>query len=135
MLHDFVTIYRDAIILGARAKMVIRHAPLAPAVGAGGGMPLMLTRLSQSLQLETTTARVSTNRIRTPSIHVRHLWALGFSALQVVHGYEDICQAITELAFELDTPIALEDFQTLDYCLDSAIAEALTEHALYDHVN
>ena len=31
---------------------------------------------------------------------------------QVVHDYGDVCQAITELAVELDTPISTNDFRT-----------------------
>ena len=48
---------------------------------------------------------------------------------QVVHDYGDICQAITELAIEQRAPISAEEFHTLNRCLDTAIAEAVTEHA------
>ena len=47
---------------------------------------------------------------------------------QVVHDYGDICQAITELAVEMDAPISTEDFRTLNRCLDDAIAGAVTEY-------
>src|SRR5207248_11266771 len=59
----------------------------------------------------------------------RSLLALGFNVSQVVHDYGDICQAITELALDQNAPIAIEEFHTLNRCLDTAIAEALTEHA------
>ena len=48
---------------------------------------------------------------------------------QVVHDYGDICQAITELAVKQNAPITTEEFKTLNGCLDTAIAEAVTEHA------
>jgi signal transduction histidine kinase len=48
---------------------------------------------------------------------------------QVVHDYGDICQTITALAVEQRAPIAVEEFHTLNRCLDTAIAEAVTEHA------
>ena len=48
---------------------------------------------------------------------------------QVVHDYGDICQAITELALERHAPITTDEFHTLNRCLDTAIAEAVTEHA------
>ena len=48
---------------------------------------------------------------------------------QVVHDYGDICQAVTELAVEQNAPITTEEFHTLNRCLDTAIAEAVTEHA------
>jgi signal transduction histidine kinase len=52
---------------------------------------------------------------------------------QVVHDYGDICQVITELAIERKAPISAEDFHTLNRCLDTAIAEAVTEHGRLQH--
>jgi signal transduction histidine kinase len=46
---------------------------------------------------------------------------------QVVHDYGDICQSITELALEQNSPIGTDDFRTLNRCLDDAIAGAVTE--------
>ena len=53
---------------------------------------------------------------------------MGFNISQVVHDYGDICQAITEIAVEQHLPITTEEFHTLNRCLDTAIAEAVTEH-------
>ncbi len=47
----------------------------------------------------------------------------------MVHNYGDICQVITALAAEQQAPITVEEFHTLNRCLDTAIAEAVTEHA------
>ena len=41
----------------------------------------------------------------------------------------DICQAITEIALEQHVPLTVEEFHTLNRCLDIAIAEAVTEHS------
>ena len=38
-----------------------------------------------------------------------------------------ICQAITEIALEPHAPITVEEFHTLNRCLDTAIAEAVAE--------
>jgi signal transduction histidine kinase len=57
------------------------------------------------------------------------LMGLGFSIAQVVQGYGDICQAITELAVALEAPITADEFRTLNRCLDEVIAEAVTEFA------
>jgi hypothetical protein len=46
---------------------------------------------------------------------------------QVVHDYGDLCQAITDLAVERDAPFAIDEFRTLNRCLDNAIADAVTE--------
>jgi signal transduction histidine kinase len=47
----------------------------------------------------------------------------------VVHDYGDICQTITALAVEQRAPISVAEFHVLNRCLDTAIAEAVTEHA------
>jgi signal transduction histidine kinase len=45
-----------------------------------------------------------------------------------VHDYGDVCQAVTELAVEMNAPISTEDFRMLNRCLDDAIAGAVTEY-------
>jgi len=41
--------------------------------------------------------------------------------------YGDLCQAITDWAFELDAVIEIDEFRTRNRCLDNAIANAVTE--------
>jgi hypothetical protein len=129
MWHDFVTMYRDAIISRARDKMVTRSWPYEPTVEPENAVPLLLTQLSELLRLETTATPSCKDNGASAVPDGRHLRKLGFSVSQVIHGYGDICQAITEVAFQLKRPLAVEEFQTLDHCLDNAIAEAVTEHA------
>jgi signal transduction histidine kinase len=50
----------------------------------------------------------------------------GFTVDQVVHDYGDLCQAITDLAFERTMPFQVDEFRTLNRCLDDAIAAAVT---------
>ena len=57
----------------------------------------------------------------------RELYQHGFTVEQVVHDYGDLCQAITDLAFERNAPIEVDEFRTLNRCLDNAIAVAVTE--------
>jgi len=60
--------------------------------------------------------------------HGRSLLLQGCSVSQLVHSYGDVCQAITDLAVALAAPISVEDFRTLNRCLDDAIASAVTEY-------
>jgi hypothetical protein len=69
------------------------------------------------------------NIATTAALHGHDLLALGFSIDEVVHDYGDVCQAVTELAVELDAPISAADFHTLNRCLDNAIASAVTAWA------
>ncbi|MGI8811885.1 MAG: sensor histidine kinase [Pyrinomonadaceae bacterium] len=63
----------------------------------------------------------------TAAQHGRQLLNDGFSIDHVVHNYGDLCQAITGLAVEADFPIDVDEFRTLNRCLDNGIAEAVTE--------
>jgi len=54
---------------------------------------------------------------------------MGLTVGQVVHGYGDVCQVVTELAVQQKVPISSEDFRLMNLCLDDAIAGAVTEYA------
>ena len=130
MLHEFVTTHRDTIIARTRDKVSARPWPPASPQELEHGVPLFLTQLSETLRWETTATPFSPTAIGSSAArHGRDLVALGFNVSQVVHDYGDICQAITELALERDAPVTTEEFHTLNRCLDTAIAEAVTEHA------
>ena len=50
----------------------------------------------------------------------------GFTIKQVVQGYGDVCQVVTELALEHLAPISTKDFRALNACLDTATTEAVS---------
>jgi signal transduction histidine kinase len=130
MLYEFITTYRDAIIARARAKLTARPWPAASALELQNGVPLFLTQLSETLRSESSGGTPSQAAIgSTATRRGAELLALGFTVSQVVHDYGDICQAVTELAIEQNAPITTDEFKTLNRCLDTAIAEAVTEHA------
>ena len=130
MLHQFITANRDRII--ARTTEQVRKRPWPP-VAAGEvehGVPLFLTQLCETLRLESTGAPFAGDAIgATAARHGGELLKLGFTVSQVVHDYGDICQAITAEGTEQQVPITIEEFHTLNRCLDTAIAGAVTEHA------
>jgi signal transduction histidine kinase len=129
MLYEFIRMHREDI--EGRARNRVRSRPW-PAVSSGEiehGVPLFLTQLSETLRLEATATPFASDAIgSTAARHGAELLAAGFNVAQVVHDYGDICQAITELAVEQHAPITVEEFHTLNRCLDTAIAEAVTEH-------
>jgi signal transduction histidine kinase len=130
MLYEFITTYRDPIIARAREKVTDRPWPLVSTSELEHGVPLFLSQLCETLRWETTPTPFSQKTIGDSAVkHGRELRALGFNISQVVHDYGDICQAITEVAVEQHLPITTEEFHTLNRCLDTAIAEAVTEHA------
>ena len=62
-------------------------------------------------------------------LHGGELRKAGFTLAQVVHGYGDVCQAVTGLAVEQEVGISSDEFKTLNRCLDEAIGQAVTEFA------
>jgi signal transduction histidine kinase len=129
MLYEFITTYRDPIIARSREKLTDRPWPLVSTSELEHGVPLFLTQLCDTLRCETRPTPLSQKIIGASATrHGRELRALGFNISQVVHDYGDICQAITEVAVEQHVPITTEEFHTLNRCLDTAIAEAVTEH-------
>jgi signal transduction histidine kinase len=93
-------------------------------------VPLFLTQLAETLRLEATETPFPPGDIGSAAArHGEELLGAGFTVSQVVHDYGDVCQAITQIAVEQKAPITVEEFHTLNRCLDTAIAEAVTSHA------
>jgi signal transduction histidine kinase len=129
MLYEFIAMHRGEIVTRTRDRLRGRPWPSVSSQEIEHGVPLFLTQLSETLRLETTAAPYSSDAIgSTARRHGAELLAAGFNISQVVHDYGDICQAITEIAVEQHAPMTVEEFHTLNRCLDTAIAEAVTEH-------
>ena len=143
MLHKFLTDNRADLIDRCRLKVAQRHTPRVTDKELVHGIPLFLDQLIKTLQVEQTSEPMQSRRISGPSggglvmseisvtamRHGRELLHWGFTVDQVVHDYGDLCQAITDLAFERGAPIEVDEFRTLNRCLDNGIADAVTEFA------
>ena len=129
-LYEFITLNRDAIIALTSNRFQGRPWPSISAPELCEGVPLFLSQLADTLRLEKTDAPLGSDAIGTTAAkHGAELLKRGFNVNQVVHVYGDVCQAITQLALDKNAPISVEEFKTLNGCLDTAIAEAVTEHA------
>jgi signal transduction histidine kinase len=141
MMHVFLENNRQDLIERCRAKVALRPGRAATAQQLQNGVPLFLEQLIATLSIEQTTEPMNSRKISGPSgggaalsemgvsaaQHGRELLDLGFTVDQVVHDYGDLCQAITDLAYERDAPFLVDEFRTLNRCLDNAIADAVTE--------
>ncbi|MBK5257818.1 MAG: sensor histidine kinase, partial [Vicinamibacteria bacterium] len=124
MLQDFVLANTRELIARARAKVATRTSPLPTEEEMKNGVPLFLSQLIDRLRLRTT----NSDAIEASATgHGGELHKMGFSVSQVVHGYGDVCQAITQLADEKHARIAVDEFQVFNACLDDAIAHSVTE--------
>jgi signal transduction histidine kinase len=126
MLIEFIGAHRAGLISRTQAKVTRRLAPRPTEGELTSGVPLFLDQLVDTLRH--TPASTSRAMDHGAAVHGAALLNRGYTVAQVVHDYGDICQAITELAEELDAPISTEEFHTLNLCLDNAIAEAVTEY-------
>jgi hypothetical protein len=125
MLHEFLSAHTPAIIDRTRAKVAARSTPVPTEAELKNGVPLFLGQLIDRLRYATlNTAAIEASA----TLHGGELLAMGFSVGQVIHGYGDICQVVTQLADEMDAPITAEEFHTLNRCLDDAIANSVTEY-------
>lgn len=142
MLHNFLANNREELIARCKAKVAQRARRLATNEQLKNGIPLFIDQLTRTLlaeqngksALDAQISGASGGSAPAPSeigvaaaAHGRALLKLGYSVDQVVHDYGDLCQAISELAHERDAPFAVDEFHTLNRCLDNAIADAVTE--------
>jgi signal transduction histidine kinase len=133
MLHEFLSIHRDELISRCRVKVARRVAPRPTERELEFGIPVFLTQLTDILRRETSLSSSETAKSghlekqarTTATSHGRELLLKGFTVDQVVHDYGDLCQAVTELAIERNAVIKNDEFQTLNRCLDDAIADAV----------
>ena len=144
MLHEFLTANQADLIDRCRLKVAQRRAPKATDAELEHGIPHFLEQLIKTLRVEQTASPQGSRAISGQSggegsalseigasavQHGRELLKQGFTVDQVVHNYGDLCQAITDLAFEREEPLAVDEFRTLNRCLDNAIADSVTEFA------
>ncbi|MEO6138601.1 MAG: HAMP domain-containing sensor histidine kinase [Luteimonas sp.] len=142
MLHAFLKLHHDELIERCRAKVGLRGLGQLASPQAHFGVPVFLDELIRTLEVEQSSHPMRSREISGPSDgrsgavsevdvsarqHGIELLLKGFSIEQVVHDYGDLCQAITDMAFELKSPIETDEFRTLNRCLDNAIAGAVTE--------
>ena len=142
MMHEFLTANRAELIARCRVK-VAQRAPLGVSEEElAHGVTIFLDQLIKTLLVEKTATPMRSRKVSGPSgggkpnlseigesatRHGRELQRHGFTAEEVVHDYGDLCQSISDLAFEHGETMEVDEFRTLNRCLDNAIASAVTE--------
>ena len=125
-LNNFIVENRDELISRCRTKVAKRSAPPPTESEIDHGVPMFLNQLCEELlHGPSKTHEISKSAIENG----RSLLLQQFTISQVVHGYGDVCQSVTDLAVELAVNISTDDFRTMNRCLDDAIAGAVTEYA------
>jgi len=143
MMHDFLANNSAALVQRCVEKVAKRPRRHATETQLRNGIPMFLGQLIRTLEAEQEHGAGAGDDISGASggdnnatlsemgvsaaAHGTALLALGYTVDQVVHDYGDLCQAITDLAVERDAPFTIDEFRTLNRCLDNAIADAVTE--------
>jgi signal transduction histidine kinase len=146
MLHEFLTAKRADLIERCKVKVSKRSAPKSIDAGRSYGIPAFLDQLIEALQAaperskeisgatDDSTKSVLSEMGISATRHGRELSRQGYMVEQVIHDYGDLCQAITDAAVEDDAQIEVEEFRTLNRCLDNAIADSVTEWAYHNNL-
>jgi signal transduction histidine kinase len=136
MLYEFLRDHRETILAGSRerirseAGLQITDAELAE------GVPVFLDQLVHVLRREDGATSeegrsAAGDRSAMDESAARYgetLLRVGFTISQVVRGYGAVCQTVTGLLDELKIPVSAREYETLNRCLDDAIAEAVTSY-------
>ena len=140
MLHEFLTANRAFIIDRCRVTAAARSGPKTAGHDLAQGVPVFIDQLIEVLASEQLTRHGFAERKQgteedaadkkvgeTAMLLGRDLLEQGFTLEQVVRNYGDVCQAVTNQAFETGASIEVDEFRTLNHCLDNAIAGAVAQ--------
>jgi hypothetical protein len=150
MLHEFLKTNRAQLIERCQAKAAKRAPSNTRPADSQHGIPQFLDQLIEVFRAEQTAealarrrtlvgrgqpslALVPSNIAGTAAKHGDELRQQGLTIDQVVHDYGDLCQAVTELALEMDVQITVDEFHTFNRCLDDAIGDAVTAFSRDPH--
>lgn len=143
-MHTFLATHRTELIARCRTKVANRDFDGSEKRELDHGISIFLDQLIKTLKVELTPHPMRSRKVSGPTgggkpmlsemgesaaAHGRELLEHGFTVEELVHDYGDLCQAIMDLACELDATIEVDEFRTFNRCLDNAIANAVTEFA------
>ncbi|MBA5636586.1 hypothetical protein H3H37_05910 [Duganella sp. LX20W] len=142
MLYDFIQQHRSWLLDHARKLREARgQVALDPKMEQG--FSLFLDQLVDSLKIEQERGMYSSSAISGPasgvpsqsaigstaSVQGAQMYDLGISLDDMVHSYGDLCHSIVGLAEAHDLRMEVAEYRLLNHCLDSAIANAVSEYS------
>lgn len=142
MMHSFLANNRDELVGRCKAKVDKRPHGDATEQQLANGIPKFLELVTRTLSAEEAgrdqasldisggpigDASARSRIGASASSHGANLLALGDTVDQVVHDCGELCQAITDLAFERDAPFSVHEIEVHDRCggLPPSIAQGV----------
>ena len=122
-LQEFIRTNHDKLFSMTREKVAKRGVEPRPNEREAHGVPIFLDQLCEALVAEAKRDQAhqaepdpptNPNVAETAALYGHDVLRMGLSVDELVHEYGDVCQAVTELAVELDAPISVLDFHTLN---------------------
>jgi signal transduction histidine kinase len=133
MLQEFIVANREEIIARARLRVSSRTVAKWSDTRLEHGVPVLLTQIVEALAIargpHPSGVVPSTQISDTAALHGHDLLKNGLTVAQVVNGYGDVCQVVTDLAGEAAIAISPQEFHVFNNCLDEAVAGAVTAYA------
>ena len=134
---------RAELIARCAAKAARRPGARATPEQLANGIPVFMDQLASALDADAAAERGASLAIsgssegeagnsqigNSAASHGAELLSLGYDVESVVHAYGDLCQSLTDLAVDRMASFSVEDFRTLNRCLDNAVADAVAEFA------
>ncbi len=133
MLYEFLAAERIGILALCAKKLALLADSRTSSAEMEKGLPIFYDELIEVLRLDEENPgppNDASANIHTLSATRRgkESLRLGYTISQVVHGYGALCQAVTEyVGTNGGEPVYMREFNRLNFCLDVAIAEAVTE--------
>jgi signal transduction histidine kinase len=121
MLHEFISVNRDDILTNVRRKVVARKTPSPTTEQFLRTLPGFLAELIKALSDD---ARSSASLVASPG--ATEVPESAPPVYDLIHGYGDVCQAITDLAIASQTPISAKEYRVLNLVIDASLAEAVS---------
>ncbi len=124
LLDRFIAANREEIVARCQARAATRLAT-PDQIASPHGVSRFLEQLEDALRrgLEPNPEIAGTAVQGGPDLLLN-----GTAVSQVVYDYGNVCQAVAELAVEMNASISPADFGTLNRCLEDAIVGAVTEN-------
>jgi len=128
MLHEFLEANR--LELTARCRATGSGRSVLSPTSTEYGVPVLIDQLIEMLRTEHLN-QTSEMALQSPLGRARtrngsDLLRRYLIVEQVVRDYHDLADALIELALEKNERFSVAEFQTLDRCLDGAIASAIS---------
>jgi signal transduction histidine kinase len=125
MLFDFLKENRNEILAAAARDSLMLAGSRPSSLQLEAGLPFFFEQLQNILRYE---KPKDTELAMSAGQFGLELLRLGYTLSHTVHVYGSLCQSITSLATKLNDRMTSEEFQSLNRCLDVAIASAVTEY-------